>query len=64
MSQKTFCSVAAIVFLAVTVLHLLRVILGWDLVIGGWMAPKWASYVFLPVGAFLSYTGFSLARKP
>lgn len=42
------------------VLHLLRLLFGWDANIGGWAAPTWVSWVALPVAGDLAYEG----RKP
>ena len=62
MSPKTFSLTAAMVFLLVAVVHVLRLVYGWGAVIGGWTVPMWISWVGLVVAAFLSYHGFRLAR--
>lgn len=64
MNQKTFNTLAGIVFLAVAVLHLLRLFFGWDAVIGGWAVPKWPSVAALLLFGGLSLAAFALARKP
>jgi hypothetical protein len=60
MSQKTFVGVAGVVFLLVALLHLLRLLLGWDAVIGGWSVPHWVSWAALAVSGYLAYTAFRL----
>lgn len=63
MSQKTFSLVAGIIFSIIALLHLLRIIYGWDPVIQGWTVPKWLSWVALIVSAYLGYEGLRLAKK-
>lgn len=62
MEQRTFNLVTGIVFSAVAVLHLLRVVLSWDAAIGGWSVPILLSYLALLVGGFLAYSAFSLNK--
>ena len=62
MNQKTFLVVAAIIFLLISVLHLLRIIYGWSAVIGGWSVPTWVSWVALIVAVLLAYQAFRLSK--
>ena len=62
MTQKTFTVAAGIIFTLVAGLHLLRIVLGWDAVIGGWDVPRWISWPALAVSGFLGYTAFALSR--
>ena len=62
MSQKAFLLVAAIIFLLVGLLHVLRLVYGWTVVIGGWSVPMWVSWVALIVAALLAYEGFRLSK--
>lgn len=62
MGQKTFTCTAGVVFVIVAVLHLLRILLGWDAVVGGWHAPLWLSWLALAFAGFLGYTAFKLSR--
>ena len=63
MNQKTFASTAGVVFSLVAVLHALRLLLGWDAVIGGWHAPLWLSWLALAVAGYLAYTAFNVRRS-
>ena len=60
MNQKTFVVTAGVVFSLVAVLHALRLLLGWDAVIGGWHVPMWLSWLALAVAGYLAYTAFKL----
>ena len=63
MSEKTFTRVAAVVFSLVALLHLARLILGWDAVIGGWRVPMWFSWVALGLSGLLASTAIRLSRR-
>ncbi|MBI2641950.1 MAG: hypothetical protein HYW96_00015 [Candidatus Wildermuthbacteria bacterium] len=63
MSAKTFQLVAGIIFAVVAVMHLSRVVFGWQVVLGEWVVPAWISYFGLVVAGFLAYQGFRLSKK-
>ncbi|MBI3020970.1 MAG: hypothetical protein HYY59_03095 [Candidatus Omnitrophica bacterium] len=62
MNQKTFTVTAGVVFLLVAALHALRLLWGWEAVIGGWHIPLWVSWAALAVSGFLAYTAFRVSR--
>jgi len=62
MSTRAFLRTAGVIFGLVSLLHLLRLLLGWDAVIGGWSVPAWYSWLAAALGAYLSYTAFKLAK--
>ena len=49
--------VTGIIFGIVAVAHLLRVVLGWNINIGGWEFPVWLSALAVAGAGYLSYTG-------
>jgi hypothetical protein len=61
--KRGYYITAAILFLAVAVLHALRAGLGWPLVINDLMVPTWLSWVVAALLAYLSFRGFSQALK-
>jgi len=63
MNRKSYFYITAIVFFVVGLVHLLRIILGWEAAIGGWIVPMWLSWLALIVSAVLAYTGFTHARS-
>ena len=63
MDQKTFSVVAGVIFALVALLHLLRIYMGWPVVIGTWTAPMWVSWIGLVVAGGLSYFGLRLATR-
>lgn len=62
MNQKTFSTVVGVIFSVIAILHLLRVVLGWNAVIGTFSVPMWLSWVAAVVAGFLAYSAFKLAK--
>ena len=62
MTQSTFNVVAGVIFTLVAVLHALRLLLGWDAVIGGWEVPHWVSWIALALAGYLGYTAFAMKK--
>lgn len=57
MKPETYWKVTGIIFLVIAVLHGLRVLLGWQAVIGGWLVPMWPSAIAVVVAGYLAYQG-------
>jgi hypothetical protein len=62
-NRKSFCPTAGIIFIAITLLHLLRIVNGWKVAIGPWAAPDWISWVALVIAGYLGFEGIRLARS-
>jgi len=62
MNQRSFSLVAGIIFIIIALLHLLRIIYGWEAVIGGWVVPKWISWVALAVAGLLGFEGLRVSK--
>lgn len=62
MTQKTFFCVSGIVFSLVFILHAVRLILMWEVVIGGWNVPHWVSVVALILSGALAYFAFKFKK--
>lgn len=60
MTVRTYTLTSSIIFLLVAVLHLVRLVLQENLMIGSWHFPMWASIVAVVVAGFLSFAGFRL----
>jgi hypothetical protein len=63
MSSKTFALIAGILFLIMSLGHLLRLVLGFEVTFAGRPAPTWVSIVAVPVFGYLAYSGLRLARS-
>ncbi|MBI2627017.1 MAG: hypothetical protein HYW77_02120 [Parcubacteria group bacterium] len=58
MSYKTYSTTVGVIFLIIAILHLFRLIFGWNANIGGWEVPMWFSVVFIFVAGYLGYQSF------
>ena len=63
MDRRTFFTVAGSIFTLVALAHLLRIYMGWPIVIGNWAVPMWLSWIGFIVAGSLSYLGLHLARS-
>ncbi len=52
--MKPFTMLAVVVFAIVSALQLLRVLMGWDVVVGGFTIPAWGSLIAAVVAALLA----------
>ena len=62
-SSRVLFSVVGMIMAAVALIHFLRLIFGWSVVIGGWDAPLWISWIGIIVAAYISYASFHLASR-
>jgi hypothetical protein len=61
MDQKTFSIAAGVVFAVVALFHLVRIYMGWSVIIGDWSVPMWMSWLGLIIAGGLAFFGLSLA---
>lgn len=62
-SSRVLFSVVGVIMAVVAVAHFLRLVFGWSVVIGGWDAPLWVSWVGIIVAGYISYASFHLASR-
>lgn len=63
LSTKTFLQLAGTIFGVIGILHLLRLLMGWQIVLIGWTVPLWISLFGVAVAWYLAYNAFTLAKK-
>lgn len=63
MTHNAYLRTAAIIFLIIFALHMLRIIYGWEAQIGDLRIPLWASWVAVMIAGFLSVYGFRLSSR-
>ena len=63
MSQETFLLVAGVIFLLVSILHVLRLAFKWHVTLGRWTLPIWVSWVALFISGYLAYAGLRLSGR-
>ena len=62
--MKPFTTIAIAVFTLVAVVHLLRLVFGWEVVITGYVVPVWWSALGLIVAGGLALMVWREARAP
>jgi hypothetical protein len=63
MTHKSYTLVVSVIFFVVAILHLLRIILQWDAMVGGWLVPQWVSWVAVIFAGYLGYEGVLFSRS-
>ncbi|MSU45234.1 MAG: hypothetical protein EXS47_01220 [Candidatus Zambryskibacteria bacterium] len=63
MSNKIYLRTVSFVFLVIAVLHLFRVVGGWEAVINGYTIPMWISWVVVLFAGFLVYRGYKMSKQ-
>ena len=63
MSIKAYLTITGIIFAAVAIMHLLRLIYQWPVQIGTFVIPIWVSCAGLLVASMLFVWAFLLLRK-
>ena len=63
MENKNYLTITAIIFSIIFVLHVMRILLGWEAQIGGWMIPLWFSWIGILVSGYLAFAGFKMTKK-
>ncbi|HEU4343031.1 MAG TPA: hypothetical protein VFU31_15870 [Candidatus Binatia bacterium] len=62
-NRRSYCLITGIIFILIALLHLLRIVYEWRVVIVGLAVPEWASWVTLIVAGYLGFEGIRLARS-
>ncbi len=62
MNQKNFVLTAKVIFIIIAVLHLVRVIARWSVVLNGWTVPIWASWLAFFIAGYLAYSAMNLSK--
>lgn len=62
-SSRALFFVVGIIMGIVAIVHFLRLVFGWPVMIDGWLAPMWVSWVGVVIAAYLSYTSFHFVAK-
>ena len=60
--RQPFTTVAVVVFSLVALLHVLRLLYGWEVIVGGMMIPMWASVLGAVIAALLAVMVFRETR--
>jgi hypothetical protein len=62
-SSKALFVVVGLIVAAVAVVHFFRLVFGWSVIIDGWSAPLWVSWIGIVVAGYISYASFHFAAR-
>jgi len=63
MNNKSYFKFSSLLFLIIAIVHLARLIYGWEVVLGETMIPVWASWVAVIVGAYMAWQGYKHGKR-
>ena len=58
MNHTTYRRAAATIFSIVAVVHFMRLVFGWELILGGFPAPTWVSGLAILIAGIMAIMGF------
>ena len=61
--ERTYLLILGVLFTVVAIVHLLRVFSGANLVLLGWSAPLWLSWLGTIITSYLAYASFHFFRR-
>jgi hypothetical protein len=61
--RMKFSERTGVIFAVVALFHLVRIYMGWPVMIGDWSVPMWASWIGLAVAGGLAFFGLRLAER-
>jgi len=63
MKTKVYVAISALIFVLVSLAHLVRLTEGWPVLVGSFSVPVWASVLAVLVSAAVAGWGLALLRK-
>jgi cytochrome c biogenesis protein CcdA len=63
MDSKVYLQLTGAIFALVALAHLVRAMMGLPIVIAGWIAPVWLSWLAFVISGALSWLGWNLANR-
>ena len=63
MSQKVYVLTTSVIFGLIALVHAVRLIWRWEVLVNGWPVPLWASVTGTIVAGFLLFQGVQVIRR-
>lgn len=63
MRKNNFVSLASVVFLIIGIVHIIRLLIGWQVQIAGYMVPMWIYWVEALFFLWMASVGFRLGKR-
>jgi len=62
MKKDNYMLVSGLLFLTASIVHLLRFLLNWEVIIGEWNIPTWISLLGAAFAGYLAYSAHNLKK--
>lgn len=62
LKQKDYIKITGVIFAIIAVLHGWRLLSGWQVTMGTYAIPVWASVVGLVIAGYLAYSAWNLKK--
>lgn len=62
MDQRTYITISGTIFTFITLLHLARIVFGWEATIVDWMIPQWLSGLAVGIAGVMAITAWKVRR--
>jgi len=62
MTPRVFSLITATLFSLIALLHVLRLLRGWQVTIGDVVVPVWVGWIGLAIAGYLAYQGLKVRR--
>ncbi len=63
MYQKFYLLLSGAIFFLVAMLHLVRILFDFSIIVAGWIVPLWISYIGFPVALGYTIWAFLIFKK-
>ena len=63
MTKDKFICIASYIFLIIGILHIVRLLCGWQVQVGNFMVPMWIYWIEAFIVLYLSFLGSQLLKK-
>jgi hypothetical protein len=63
MTPRIFSLSTATLFSLIALLHAIRLLFGWHVMVENVVVPVWVSWIGLAIAGYLAYQGFRLGRR-
>ena len=63
LTLQQYLRITSVIFFIIGSLHLIRLFVGWTIILVGFIVPVWISFFGVVIAWFLAYSAFTLAKK-
>ena len=63
MKQKTYIKITTLLLFLITLGHAVRFLINLEVIIAGYVIPRWISLVIVIIVGFLAYSGLNIKKE-